>query len=561
MKKSLLLIIFAIVLASGIKSHIASAEFSDVPQSHPYYEGISYLELIGSVNPGENFRPDDAVSRAELFKIIFKTLHEDPSEAKKGSFFDDISEDAWFTPYANLALTYELIEAGNFDPEKNISKVKALSILMKTYGLSSPIIPMLERSPLFSDVKVSHPFYSILFQAKRIELVTSDANSRYFPFQNLTRGELADMIFRIESWNTETLADEAEEDFYKSDIFADIWNYIINDFYLESGYEINEEVLFQTAVNAILESLNDPYSVYFSADEASEFTDAVDGKFEGIGVVLVQDEETLEVFVADVLSGGPAEAIGLKSGDQIRAIDDINTEGMSLEEVMSRIKGEAETEVKLSIFRNEKSYTYKIVRAQIELDLVKGKIYAQDAWFIDIDSFASTIYEDMMATLAELEAKEPEPSAIILDLRGNPGGYINMGNFVAGLFVKQATPLVILDYGAHQESIVNGDIGPYKNIPLYILVDSFSASASEIVSQTLKETAAATIIGTQTFGKGSAQRIITYWDGSILKITIAHWLSSQGNSIDGIGVTPDILITETDGEEDEWLKALDNALE
>lgn len=554
-------ILLALILSAFFVSPLASAEFSDVAQDHPHYNGISYLELIGAVNPGENFRPDDLVTRAELFKMLFKTLHEDIDDGQGFSSFEDVSTESWFAPYANLALSHALVEPGTFEAQKNMSRVKALSTLMQAYGLGAPIIPKLERSPLFSDVQVTHPFYSILFQANRMGLITSNPQTKYFPFQSLTRGELADMIFQIETWNTESLAVQEDEGFYKSDIFENIWAHIMNDFYLESGYKINEEVLFQTAVNAILESLNDPYSVYFPAEEATEFVNTVEGAFEGIGVNLVQDEESLAVFIADVLTGSPSEDIGLQSGDQITAVDDVSTEGMRLEEIMGRIRGEAGTEVKLSILRNKKSYTYRIVRAQIELDLVKGKIYAKDAWFIDIDSFGSSLYEDMMLTLEELKIEEPEPSAIVLDLRGNPGGYINMGNFVAGLFVEQFTPLVILDYGPHQETIVNGDTGPYKEIPLYILVDSYSASASEIVAQTLKERANATVIGTQTFGKGSAQQIINYWDGSILKMTIAHWLSSEGSSINGVGVTPDILITETNGEEDEWLKALTAALE
>ena len=227
---------------------------------------------------------------------------------------------------------------------------------------------------------------------------------------------------------------------------------------------------------------------------------------------------------------------------------------------MARIKGAAGTEVRITILRDSDEHSYLLTRALIGLDLVKGKIYNKDAWFIEINTFAANIYEDMMLTLEELTAEEPNPSAIILDLRGNPGGYVNMGNFVAGLFVPHLTPLVTLDYGGPQETIYNGDTGMYQDVPVYILVDEYTASASEILSQTLQETGHATVIGTQTYGKGSAQEVITYWDGSLLKLTIAHWLSSKGTSIQGVGVTPDILVTETDGEADEWLKALNAEL-
>ncbi|MFA6024553.1 MAG: S41 family peptidase [Candidatus Gracilibacteria bacterium] len=555
MKKIIPAILFSLLLAV----QTSFAAFEDVPTTHPYYDGISYLELVGAVDPAAEFRPDDKVTRAEFFKILFKILGEDLEIPEKSSF-TDVSPEAWFAPYAEFAAQSKLIEDEVFEGEKTLERVKSLATAMKAYGLSAPIIPSSQRQTLFDDIGVKHPFYSILVQASRIGIVNTSLEENFRPYKSITRGELADQLYRLESWENDTLAQEVSSDFYKSDIFADIWNRILEEFYLPDGFIIDKEILFQAAVNGVLESLNDPYSMYFSASEASEFSNALEGEFEGIGVILMQDEENLEIFIAEILENSPASASGLKSEDQLMAVDGVSIEGMAMEEVLARIKGNAGTEVEITIERDGKSYSYVLVRAQIALNLVKGKIYNGDAWFIDIDSFGSNIYAEMMETLQELEAEEPNPSAVILDLRNNPGGYINMSNFVAGLFVPQLTPLVSLDYGGFEESIVNGDTGPYQDIPVYILVNGYSASASEILALTLQEVAGATVIGTQTFGKGSAQEIITYWDGSLLKLTIAHWLSSQGNSVQGVGVTPDIVLSETVVEEDEWLKALNDAL-
>ena len=552
--------LFALLFSLGLFAQNAFASFDDVPESYPYYEGVSYLELIGTVDPGQNFRPDDFVTRAELFKMLFKTLRENADTAPKTLNFDDVPEDAWFAPYARLALFYELTDEGVFEGQKTLSRGGALGLLMQAYGLGAPIVPLTNRTDLFDDVGAKHPLYSLLYQANKLGLITSDLSERYVPFKKITRGELADMIYHLETWKNETDAQKIDEDFYKSDIFTDIWNRILTEFYLPDGYRIDQDVLFQAAVDAVLESLNDPYSAYFSADQATEFMNTLGGEFEGIGAILTQDAETLAVFIAEILDGTPAAESGLETGDQIIAVDEVSTEGMPIEEVMSRIKGTAGTDVRITVLREDGEHTYDLTRALITLDLVKGKLYHKDAWFIEIDSFAANIYDEMMTTLGELTAEEPDPSAIILDLRGNPGGYINMGNFVTGLFIPHLTPLVTLDYGGPEETIYNGDTGPYQDVPVYILVDGYTASASEILALTLQEVANATVIGTQTFGKGTAQEVITYWDGSILKLTIANWLSSEGHSVQGIGVTPNILVTPTSGEADEWLKALDDAL-
>ncbi len=556
MKKTLLAIAFSLIFTG----QTALAAFEDTPTNHPYYEGISYLELIGAVDPGANFRPDDPVTRAELFKILFKTLHEDADDVPTNLGFEDVPEDAWFAPYAKLAKYYGLSSEDVFDGSQTLSRGTVLGLVMKAYGLGTPVIPYTDRSSLFNDVGPKHPLYSLIYQASKVGLVESSLQSNYLPYSKLTRGELADLLFRADAWKNETTMVSSNEDFYKGDIFESIWNTVLNDFYLPSGYEIDQQVLFEAAISGMLESLNDPYSKYFSQESAGEFSDSLSGEFEGIGAMLTQDTETFEVFITSVLADSPAEKVGLLAGDKITEVDEISTEGMLLEEVIGRIKGPADTEVKLTIERNNAELFFVVTRAQLTLDLVRGKIYNDDAWFIDIDSFASNLSADIDQTFEDLEEEEANPSAIIFDLRGNPGGYLNMSNYIAGKFLAKDAPLVTLDYGSFKQTLVNAEDGPYQGVPLFILVDSYSASASEIMTLTLQEVANATVIGTQSFGKGSAQELVTYWDGSMLKLTIAHWLSAEGTSIQGIGVTPDVKVTEGDGEADEWLRALDREL-
>jgi carboxyl-terminal processing protease len=235
---------------------------------------------------------------------------------------------------------------------------------------------------------------------------------------------------------------------------------------------------------------------------------------------------------------------------------------MGLDELITRIKGTTGTEVSITVKRNQETLTYKMIRTSVQIKTVSGKILSNKTWYVDIDIFGDTTVQDYLNTLTSLKEDVPDPKAIVLDLRNNGGGYITAADQIAGDFVPTFTPLVTLDYGSFTESVSNSQDGLYKDVPLFILVNEYTASASEILAQDLKEVSGATVIGTQTYGKGSAQILTQYWDGSELKITIAHWLSSLGTSIHGVGVTPSITIqTDAEAGEDPWLEAAEKAIE
>lgn len=566
MKKFILLLMMsgACLGMVFILSPLAQASFSDVHPTDEHYEGVSYLELVGAVDPAENFRPSDAVTRAEFFKILFKVSQEEPGQTT-GKRFSDAPSKEWYTPYAELAADHGLASGGTFEPGKTMRRASTLRLVMQIYGLGAPLIPEAEREEkLFSDVSWSHSFYEFLAQAVDLGILSSNPEAAYRPYEKVTRGELAELIYHCEQWYTASrgvaLAEE-DESFYKSDIFSDIWNTIISDFYLKEGQEIDQDVLFQAAVKAVLESLKDPYSSYFTPEEATEFMSSLEGEFEGIGALLNQDEATMEIFITSFIEGSPAAESELKVGDQILQVDGVDTQDMLMNEVIQRILGPAGTEVTLTVERDGKNLEFTLLRERIELNLVNAEVWKQNRWYIRIQSFASDIVKEMEDTVSVLQLELEKPEAIVLDLRGNPGGYVNMANYIASFFMPEVTPVVTLDYGGHQESIYNGREGPYYGIPLYVLVDEYSASASEILALSLRETAGALIIGTPTFGKGTAQNVITYWDGSILKLTIAEWLSAEGNSVEGVGITPDIVVDTTnwdpETEEDPWLEAVE----
>lgn len=568
MKKIILLLMVSVALLSMTLGLVplTQASFSDVDPTDEHYEGISYLELVGAVDPAENFRRNDPVTRAEFFKILFKVSQEEPKQTS-GKRFSDAPSKEWYTPYAELAANHGLASGTTFEPGKNMRRASTLRLVMQIYGLGAPLIPEAEREEkLFSDVSSSHSFYEPLAQAADLGIVSSNPEEAYRPYEKVTRGELADLIYHCEQWYTAsrgvTLAEE-DESFYKSDIFSDIWNTIISDFYLKQGQEIDQDVLFQAAVKAVLESLSDPYSVYFTAEEATEFMNSLEGEFEGIGALLNQDEVTMEIFITSFIEDSPAAESDLRVGDKIIQVDGVDTQGMLMNDVIQRILGPAGTEVDLTVERGGENLEFTLLREKIELNLVNGEIWEENQWHIRIQSFASDIVKEMEETVSALKSELEKPKAIVLDLRGNPGGYVNMATYIASFFMPELTPVVTLDYGGHQESIYNGKEGPYFGVPLYVLVDEYSASAAEILALSLRETDGAIIMGTHTFGKGTAQNVITYWDGSILKLTIAEWLSAEGNSVEGMGIVPDIAVDTTnwdpESEEDPWLEALETA--
>lgn len=557
MRKSFFSIAILLTLSCGFST--ASASYKDVPSDSPYKEGVDFLELLGATQNSFFFHPTASVTKAEFYKVLFKVFQENP-HGKQNSF-QDVPENAWFAPYAELAQSNELEEGTLFEPGKALNKIEILKKLLAAYGITGGIVPWADRVPLFADVPITHPYYSVIAKLVYEGILTADPKNPLQTFSPITRGDFANTILDFETWHNKKVAVE-QSHFYKSDIFTDIWNQVINNYYLPDGQVINPDALFQAAVKGMLTSLGDPFTTYFTPDQSNEFSGNLNGNFEGIGAYLNQDETSSTFTFSAFIPGSPADLSDLEVGDLITEIDGVKITGMTLAQVISRVKGAAGTKVDITVERNGETLTYSLTRAAIQVHLVSGSILDQKSWFIDIDSFGSTTMDEFLSTVETLKKEVAQPKAIVLDLRSNGGGYINAANQITGMFVPYLTKLVDLDYGDFSESTVNGDVGIYQGIPLYILVNQYTASASEILTQDLKEEDNAVVIGTQTYGKGSAQTLTEYWDGSELKITIAHWLSSKGTSIHGIGVTPNVLI-QADGtsSEDLWLNAAEKAID
>lgn len=557
MKKTLTLLSVLIgLLWSGA---IANASYKDVGESSSYKEGVDYLELVGALDNSDYFHPTANVTKSEFYKVLFKVFQDEVPNGH--TIFEDVPTSAWFAPYAHLAQNNELEEGSTFGPSQKLSKIDAMKKLLTAYGVAGGIIPWSQRTSLFSDVPSVHPYYSVIARLVNEGILIADPKTPLDPFKKITRGDFANLMLDFEKWQMHK-QEVAQSDFYKSDIFANIWNQITSSYYLPSDQEIDPDALFNAAVKGMLDSLGDPFTVYFTPDQSNEFSDVLSGNFEGIGAYVNQDEVTGDFFFGAFIPNSPAANSDLQEGDKITAIDHVDIKSMTLSDIISRIKGAVGTHVSITIERNGESFTYDLTRASVQIKTVTGKIIQKKSWYIDIDIFGSTTVLDYMDVIDELKKTASTPEAIVLDLRNNGGGYINAASQIAGDYVPFMTNLVTLDYGEFQEGITNSQDGIYVGTPLFVLVNENTASASEILSQDLKEMAGATVIGVQTYGKGSAQTLTQFWDGSELKITIAHWLSSKGTSIHGVGVTPDITIqSDAEAGVDLWLQAAEKAID
>jgi carboxyl-terminal processing protease len=301
--------------------------------------------------------------------------------------------------------------------------------------------------------------------------------------------------------------------------------------------------LFYGALTGIVSAVEDPYTVFFDPDMAKKFQQELEGAFEGIGAELGIKNKQLTIIAP--LSGTPAERAGLKAGDAILAIDGKDTIDMALDYAVSLIRGVKGTEVNLTIWREdwEKPKDFKITRDRIEIASVKWEMKKNIA-YVEINHFNEDTTKRFNQAIVEMLSKNPK--GIILDLRNNPGGFLDGAVDIAGEWIeKDVIVIEQMDDGQKNEERSDG-LARLQNLKTIVLVNEGSASASEIVAGALQDYGKATIVGKKTFGKGSVQNFESLPDGSAVKITVAEWLTPKGRLIDKEGVVPDLEVDLTE---------------
>ncbi|OGI45575.1 hypothetical protein A2121_03255 [Candidatus Nomurabacteria bacterium GWB1_40_6] len=331
--------------------------------------------------------------------------------------------------------------------------------------------------------------------------------------------------------------------------FWKVWN-TIDEKYPTAGAVSDQDRIYG-AISGLMSSLNDPYSVYFNPEETKSFEEEISGNFEGIGMEVGIKDKTLTVVAP--LKDTPAYRADIKSGDKILKIDDKVTTGMSVEESIKLIRGPKGTTVTLTILRVglNQPKEIKIVRDTIEIPTLDTEIRKDGIFVIKLYSFSansSSLFRNAMKQFVNTGSNK-----LILDLRGNPGGYLDASVDMASWFLKGGKVVATEDYGNNRSPVVFRSKGYdvfNEKLKFVILIDGGSASASEILAGAMKDHNRAKLVGTQSFGKGSVQEVIDVTPDTILKITVAKWLTPNGNSISEKGLTPDYVVEITEKDLD-----------
>jgi len=305
-----------------------------------------------------------------------------------------------------------------------------------------------------------------------------------------------------------------------------------------------------TEIRKSLRELGDPYTRFLNPEEFSELTSQTSGELSGIGVRLAIDQSTKELLVVEPLVNSPADQAGIEKGDKILTINGKPTSLMTLEQASQQIKGKVGTDIKLTVAREGvKDFELTLTRAQIELPSVAytlSKSGQNNVGYIKLDEFSSHAAEQMQQAIQDLHSKKV--NGFVLDLRGNPGGLLFSSVEIARMWLKEGAIVSTVDRkGGNQKFSANGK--SLTDLPLVILIDRFSASASEILAGALKENGRATLVGTRTYGKGTVQSVHSLSDGSGVAVTIAQYFPPSGIDINVNGIQPDIKVDLT--EEDQ----------
>jgi len=327
-------------------------------------------------------------------------------------------------------------------------------------------------------------------------------------------------------------------------LFWDAYNKLQENFIDPS--KIDNQKIIYGAISGMTRSLGDPYTDFFNPDQAKTFKQTLQGSFDGIGVEIGIRKGKLTVIAP--LEGTPGQKAGLMAGDIIMKIDGKESMNMSTEEAVSLIRGKKGTSVVLTIYREDWDNTkdFKIIRDTIIIPSMKWSLENGDTAYIKIFQFDQNLESEFKK--ASQEILNSPAKKIILDLRNNPGGYLEICLEIAGWFIENGKTITIEDFGKNKPQQIFSAEGNaiFANFPIVVLINEGSASASEILAGALRDNRGVKLIGTKSFGKGSVQEVVDLKGGSFLKVTIAKWLTPAGNLISEIGLEPDIKIEATD---------------
>jgi carboxyl-terminal processing protease len=337
-------------------------------------------------------------------------------------------------------------------------------------------------------------------------------------------------------------------------LFWDAWN-IVNKESVQDPAKTQQDRIYG-AISGMVAGLGDPFSMYLKPDDAKQFNDDINGNFEGIGAELEYKNNAITIVAP--LESSPAEKAGLKADDIIVKINDKDAP-TSLQDAVNQIRGEAGTSVKLTVLRDGDVHDFSITRAKVDVASVTYKLQGTTG-IIKINQFNANTTQQLDDAIAKLKADNAK--SLVLDLRNNPGGLLDQAIEMTSRFIDPGVVVIQKDRAGNEEAMQTVSVSNHVDVPMVVLVNKGSASASEIMSGAIQDAGRAKLVGTVTYGKGSVQTIERLKDGSAVRVTVAEWLTPKKRAINKVGITPDVQIDLSDadakaGKDPQMAKALE----
>jgi len=538
---------FAVLIFITATPDSFAHEYRDIPPESENYYAIHYLRRNDVFKNTPYFHPEILISKAEFIKYLVILNSPDFRASSYADLpFEDTRNTAWYASYFKEAIKLGILDdrERRVEPDKKLTVIDALTLLF--HSQSIPIPNVYKGGIPYTDVLRNTSAAPLIMRALSLDLIYPMRSDYVGIYQRVNRGEAARMIYKMDlvtlgtpysnglSPQTSTYAPELDK-------VISVWD-LIEGTYIDRD-QLDEDEIIDEVLKSLVEQLDDPYSTYMNTEENEDFLDAMDGEIEGIGAVIGYNEDE-DVSIISPIKDSPADKVGLMPKDVIVAVDDQSVEGMTLEEIVELIKGPKGTTVKIRIKRSSGYKTFTIERAVIDIPSLEYElIEGGKIMHIMMSQFNYDAGRQFAAAIDDI-GSDGRIKGLIIDLRGNPGGLLDQCTSVLGHFVKAQEELVTINYSDYSQVLLSRGSATLNGFPTVILIDGGSASASEIVAGTLQDYDLATIIGENSFGKGTVQEVSYFSDNSSIKLTVAKWVTPGRQEIQDGGITPDIKIAD-----------------
>ena len=553
------ILVFCLIIV--VTTSPTAAWFDDVSDElEP--EVIEFLREQGVGEATQNFYPRRPISLVEFLSMGLALAGVEELSGNATTRFSDVPTDAWFA--AAVAKADELGALSEFRgekllPHRPLNRGEVVTIGLKLFGIGVP--PALPDEEFgFRDVSENHRLARFIFRALKIGVIDPIVDDEFGITRRVNRAEAATFFYKLATFEAgpTIVIQSGVTSVPGFPLFERVWSEAEGRFLFEENVDL--EKMLHSAVAGMISSLDDPYSEFYTPEQTQLQTGDLSGEIEGIGVYIEADPEGRGVVVVAPLFSSPAERAGLRTGDVIIAVDGESLNGLPLIEATNLTRGAAGTTGKYTILRDDKEFVVEITREKIKLDTVSVE-FQNGIAIVDINQFTSALPDDFAKIVKRIQ--EQRPRGLILDLRNNGGGLVNSAVDLLGYFLPNGAIVAYQEFreGLESQNIdYRTDRDPSLNgIRTLVLVNRGSASASEIVAAALQDHNIGSVIGEQTFGKGTVQEINFFGDGTALKLTVAHWLSPHKQPIENQGVTPDFeAVDDPETPNDE---AIEQALE